>query len=126
MSDAPIAGTYQTRLVKGGPWVPVMLYFGLPIIGGEEQDRGPRWCVVVDGATDELEVDRDAGYRCRVAIRVDRYWPYCGREPIGLADYHYMVDFARWAKVHAPHLPQASPRSPVKLDQMKPILPPTR
>lgn len=124
--DAPRAGYYQTRLVKNGPWVGVRIWFGLPVIGGEEQDRTPRWCIEVDGETDTIEGNRDVGYRCRVAIDISRYWPWCGREPIDEGEYNYKIAYARYCKAHAPERPEASPRSPVRLDQMQPILPPTR
>lgn len=124
--DEPRAGYYRARLTKGGPWVGVQVYWGVPEINGEPQDRAPRWCIRVDGATDEIEIDRSTGYRCRVALNVYRYWPWIGREEITEAEYRYMVDYARWAKASAPERPEASPRSPVKLAEMKAILPPPR
>jgi hypothetical protein len=112
MSDEPVAGHYKTRLTKGGPMVPVKLYFGLPVIDGEEQDRSPRWCAIVDGETDRLEKGDD-GYQCRVALDPMKYWPFCGRYPISEADYRYMLDKGKWAKEWAPHRPEADPHKKI-------------
>lgn len=108
MSDEPIAGHYKTRLVKDGPFVPVRLYFGLPVIDGEEQDRTPRWCAVVDGQTDRIEKGDD-GYQCRVPLDVERYWPWCGRWPISEDEYNYMRAVTDHAKQWRPDKPQAAP-----------------
>lgn len=111
MSDEPIAGYYMTRLTKGATYVPVRIYFGCPVIDHEEQDRSPRWCVIVNGETDRLETGE--GYSCRVALDVYSVWPHCGRFPIPEAEYNYMIDKATWAKAHAPDRPQANPRKKI-------------
>src|SRR4029077_16203465 len=49
---APVEGFYKTRRTNSGMWVAVRIWFGSPVIGGETQDRSPRWCVEVDGRTD--------------------------------------------------------------------------
>lgn len=114
MSDTPIPGWYRTRLVKNGPWVPVRIYHGLPVVSGEEQDRAPQWCVEVAGKTDYVEKDPDnPEYRCHVLLDVYRYWPWCGREPITEGEYKYMIAHAAWSKQHAPHHPEAQPRKAI-------------
>lgn len=101
--DVPLAGFYAMRLVRGGPLVPVKIWFGLPIIDGEQQDRSPRWCVEIDGKTtyrDEL-------------IPIEKAWPWCAKEPISEADYAYMRGLTNWAVEHKQSHPAATPRRPI-------------
>lgn len=116
----PTAGTYAARLVKGGPRVPVRIWYGQAIVDGEEQDRAPGWFVEIDGATDRLERDDDTGYRCRVALKVESVWPHCARWPISETRYRYMLEHARWAREHAPDHPKATPRQPVDFHALPP------
>lgn len=117
--DEPVAGFYMASLVKDGPLVPIRLWFGAPIIDGEEQDRAPRWCIEVGGQTDRFEKDEaHPEYKCRVAIEVSRYWPWCAKNKITEAEFNYMKDHASWAKAYAPHLPDAQPRK--KIDRRGP------
>ena len=108
----PTPGHYATTLVKNGPRVAVLIWFGAPIIDGEEQDRSHRWNIEVDGATDRWEKGDD-GYRCRVALDIDSFWPWVARDPIEPSEYQYLKAHSAWAKEHAPHHPKAAPRSPV-------------
>lgn len=108
----PIAGHYATRLVRGGPRVPVRIWYGQAIVGGEEQDRAPGWFVEIDGRTDRVEFGED-GYRCRVPLDVEKVWPHCAKEPITEAEYQYLVAHAGWAREHSPDHPKAQPRKPV-------------
>ena len=116
----PIAGTYAMRLTRDGVRVPVRIWFGLPVIAGEEQDRAPRWCVEIDGRTDRWERDTDTGYRCRVPIEVERAWPYCAREPIAEPEYRYLLEHAAWARDHNPEHPKAKPREAVNFHTLAP------
>lgn len=111
--DQPVAGFYKVRLVRGGPVVPVRIYWGRAIIDGEEQDRGFDWRCEIDGRTDRWERDDDTDYRCRVPLEVDRAWPWCAREPVTVAEYQFLVSHAAWAKEHQPEHPKASPRKAV-------------
>lgn len=92
--------------------VPVRIYWGRPVIDGEEQDRAERWLVEVSGATDFTETGDD-GYRCRVLHDVYKYWPHCGRHPISESDYRFMTARATWAEQHAPGRPEANPRKKI-------------
>lgn len=114
----PTAGTYQTKLVAGGPFVPVRIWFGAPIVDGEALDRSPRWCVAIDGATDRLEQDKESGYRCRVPLDPLAVWPHCARYPISAANYEYMVAHSAWAK-DVPDHPKAKPRKRVDFLTMR-------
>jgi hypothetical protein len=48
-----------------------------------------------------------------VAFEVDRFWPWCAREPIDQSEYRFLVASAEWARKHAPESPKANPRKPV-------------
>lgn len=114
----PIAGYYATSLVRNGPRVPVRIWFGPPVVDGEEQDRAPRWCVEIDGQTDRVERNDETGYRCRVALDPMAVWPYCAREPIDVATYRYMVAHGQWARDHSPGHPKAQPRQPIDFNTL--------
>lgn len=114
----PTAGTYQTKLVAGGPFVPVRIWFGAPIINGEELDRSPRWCVEIDGQTDMVEQDKATGYRCRVQLDPLSVWPHCARYPIARDEYDFMIAHGAWAK-DVPDHPKARPRKPVDFLTMR-------
>lgn len=109
----PQEGYFATTLVKGGPRVAIRIFFGPPVIDGEEQDRAPRWNVEVDGRTDHWERDEGNIYRCRVAFEVEGFWPWCAREPISEPEYRFLVADAEWARKHAPDHPKANPYKPV-------------
>lgn len=110
VTEEPVAGHYQVRLVKGGPLVPVRIWFGLPVIDGEQQDRAPRWCVEIDGKTT---------WRGEL-IPVEKAWPWCAKEPISSTDYEFMIAHAKWARDHQPDHPKAQPRKPVDYHSLKP------
>jgi hypothetical protein len=118
--DQPRPGFYSTHLVRGGIKVGVRIWFGRPIIDGEEQDRSPRLCVEVDGRTDRLDRDEQTGEPLgRVPLDVDEVWPFC--RPITEAEYRYLRRLAVWAQAHAPDHPAANPRDPIELRAMKPL-----
>ena len=117
----PQEGYFTTRLVRGGPLVTVRIWHGNAIIDGEEQDRGVDWRVEIDGKTDRWEKDENTGYRCRVALPVDRAWPYCLGNRIDKATYDYMRAHADWARTNAPNHPNANPRQAVDLSKTAPI-----
>jgi hypothetical protein len=120
ITDTPVVGFYTTRLVKNGPPVPIEIWFGQPIVDGEEQDRSPRWCVAINGETDRLERDDGTGYRCRVALDPMQVWPHCARDPISADEYRFLLRRRAWALEHAPDHPAARPRQPVDLRSLKP------
>lgn len=117
----PIAGFYAMTMVRNGVLVPVRIWFGNAIIAGEEQDRGHDWRCEIDGRTDFIEGDKTAGYWCRVALPIDRAWPYCARRPITAAEYSYLAAHAGWAREHAPDHPKAQPRKAVDFNTLMPF-----
>jgi hypothetical protein len=116
-ADQPVAGFYRTRLVKRGPWVPVLIWYGQPIVDGETLDRSWRWCVCLN---DETCQDDDG---TRVPIDVFRVWPECSGQPIAQAEYEFMVKRVRWAREHAPQSPYANPYEPIELGALPPVTP---
>lgn len=117
----PVPGYYQMRLTKGGVFVPVFIWYGAPIIDGEELDRSPRWCVEIDSKTCRADFD-DAGELIgRVPIEIERAWPYCARWPISEAEFEFLKGRAAWAREHEPNHPAAVPRETVDLLKLKPI-----
>jgi len=106
----PTAGYYAMRLVRKGPRVPVRIWFGVPIVDGEQQDRSPRWNCEIDGRTTERGE----------LLPIERAWPYCAREPIDATTYFFMVAHTRWARDHAPDHPKAEPRRAVDFHKLPP------
>jgi DNA polymerase-1 len=84
----PRPGYYYTRLVRGGPKVPVQIW----------EDGGAILCRLGDR-------DADAA----------KLWPFL--RWIEEAEYRHMLDTARWATAHAPNEPEANPDRPVDLNQ---------
>lgn len=114
IGDTPVAGYYTTSLVRGGPQVPVRVWFGNAIVDGEEQDRGEAWHCEINGETDYIEKDPEhPEYRCRIPFPMWKVWPYCAKNPISEATYRYMLDKAKWAVEYAPERPQAQPRKEI-------------
>jgi len=104
--STPLAGFYKMKLVKGGPWVTVEIWYGPPHdpVTGDVLDRSWRWQARVDGgeAEDPLR----------------RAWPYCSGQPITRTEFDYLRDVACWAKDYAPSQPEASPRQKIDLHKM--------
>ncbi len=101
---------FRARLAKAGPFIGVRMFFGPPIIDGEELDRSPRWQVTVGAETtsrailmlgaDEIPVEIED-----VLLR--------GVEPVTEAEWQYLVAHQAWAAEHAPNHPKAEPRRAV-------------
>jgi hypothetical protein len=113
-STSPAPGFYATKFVRGGIDVPVMVWFGAPIIKGERQDRSPRWCIAIDGRSCRIDQEQ----QCRVPLDALDYWPLKRR--ITAVEYIFMRRRARWAREHQPDHPAANPFKPIDLDTMAP------
>ncbi len=96
---------WRGRLVKAGPWVGVMSWFGPPMIDGEEIDRSHRWqCLVRTETTSRAILFGDA---CPIEVED---LTIRNIERIEQADYLYLRDHAAYATAHAPHMPDAAPK----------------
>ena len=109
-ADQPVAGHYKTRLVRGGPWLPVRLWLSPPPDPetGEPLDRAPRWQAELAGKP----VDD---------FWASGLWPAVALHPVDDAEYRYLCDLHHHAVQHEPELPEAAPRSPVDLRKLDPI-----
>ena len=105
--DEPQAGFYKTKMVRGGPWVPVRLWYGEPLDPetGERLDRSPRWqCLVGQDWRDPFAT-----------------WPRCCDRPISADEYRFLIDDADWCKKFAPQEPPANPGAAIDLNRIDPI-----
>ena len=114
--DLPERGFYTLRLVKGGIAVPVMIWYGAPVIEGERQDRSLRWCVAIDGKSCRFDKDE----QCRVPLDVFGAWPYCSGRSITAREYAFLRRRTKWAHSYAPTHPAAQPYEPIDLRVLPP------
>lgn len=99
---------WQARLVKDGPFVAVLTWFGAPLKDGEELDRSPRWNALIRDETtsravllgDSLPIEVEG-----IGLR--------NLEKVTAEQYHYLRAHGTWAVQHAPHHPAASPRKAI-------------
>lgn len=95
-TDRPQPGFYKTKLVKGGPWVPVRIWWEYPVDPhtGETLDRSP---------TLRCEKNGEAADPWAT-------WMWCADKPITEEEYQIMRGF-----------PTDNPRAPINLDKMPPV-----
>lgn len=97
---------WRCRLVKDGPWVPAVTWFGPPMVDGEELDRSPRWqCLLRTETTARAVLFGD-----EAPIEVEGNDTLRNLERIEEKEYLYLRDHAAWASQHARHLPDAAPK----------------
>lgn len=96
--DQIVAGTYRTKLLRGGPKVGVRFW----------QDGG-QWFVMVNGRTHRVD---------GALIDPDEVWPYA--EPISEDEFAFMERRRCWAEQHDPDHPAANPSRAIDLGKMKP------
>ena len=103
--DDPRPGFYKMRLVRGGPWVAVMIWVDDPTdeLTGEPLDRPPMLRALVD------EVERDPY----------EVWTSCAGRPIPHEEYVYLLEMRHYATEHRPDLPDAAPRDPVDWQRVR-------
>lgn len=100
MND-PQPGYYRRRLVRGGPWVPARIWYGLPADPwtGDLLDRSPRLqCEVAGELRDPLD-----------------QWTWLAARPIAEADYWFEIEDRKWLAQHRPSDPKANPKQPINL-----------
>lgn len=103
------AGYYKTKLVRGGPFVPVKIWFGQPPDPdnpGQLLDRSHRWMAIIDGkeAVDPYDI-----------------WAWVAGRNIKEAEYYTMVRRKAWDQQHDPGSPTQNPEQPVDWMKLKPI-----
>lgn len=88
VTDTPIAGLYRGRMVRGGPWVAVRIWFGPPAdpVTGEPLDRSHRWQALRNGESCE----------------VDTVWPYVYGQTCDEGTYETLLQSGRWAAENNP------------------------
>ena len=108
ITDTPVPGFYWTRLVRGGPKVPVRIWLDDNCRDpdtGEPMDRPPMMRATRGGK----EVD------------LSQVWPYCAKHCINAAEYLFLEADAKHAQRYRPDEPEARPDEPVDLNQIEPI-----
>ncbi len=105
--NKPIPGFFKMRLVKGGPWVPALIYRPCPLELHPETfqwiDRWPHLKAEIDG----------------MPVSVDRIWT-SGRI-IPVAEYLYLTADRAWVRQYAPDLPEARPKEAIDIGTLPPI-----
>lgn len=87
--DEPQSGWYRRRMVKNGPWVPVMIWLEQEVDDAGDLCDEPRWtCLVDDEQADALD-----------------HWTRCAGKPILKATYDHMIADRRWMRQHDPSNP---------------------
>lgn len=95
----PVPGWYRRRLVKGGPYVGVVIFHGCPFNEDGPLDRSrPLLCLVNGEWADPLE-----------------QWTWIAGSRISAAEYAYLLADAAHAAEHRPTAPRARPREKINL-----------
>ncbi len=105
--NEPKPGFYRRRLVRGGPWVPALIFWEY---GDVDDESGHK-------LSDDV-------LHCYVnGQKRNPYteWVFLGGQPITEAEYRFMVDDAAHARAHRQSDPKATPDQPIDLGKMDPI-----
>ena len=115
----PAPGFYVTRLVRGAPLVPALIYRLCPLVVPQPSapdgphpedwcrplDRSPQYCAQIDGKP----------------VEVDRVWTARSSRPISPAEYQFRMGALRlWARA-SPRMPEARPHLPIDLAALPPL-----
>jgi hypothetical protein len=102
-------------LVKDGPYIGVMTWFGMPIRDGEEQDRSHSWqCLVRNETTSRAILQGD-----HTPVEVEGMF-LRNIESITKAQYQHLIAHSEWSTKYAPHHADAAPSVAVDLMKLKP------
>jgi hypothetical protein len=115
----PEAGFYKCRLAKHAIAVAVRIWYGRPVVDGEELDRSLRWCAEVDGETTRVGSDA-AGEPTVELLDVFHIWTHCCGSPIDETEYRFLLHRKGWAVEHDPEHPAANPRKPINVRKLLP------
>lgn len=96
--------------------MPVMTWFGQPVVDGEVLDRSPRWQALVRGETTARAILMGD----QVPIEVDGIF-LRNIEAIEEAEYQYLKAHAEYSVAHAPHNPDATPHETIDWNKRKVI-----
>lgn len=108
--DDPFAGWFQTRLIKGGPWVPARSYLRQS----------------VDPDTGELLEPEELVCEVRGKVRdINRWWGRLMTTPISRQAYEAMLEAIERAGSEDPTNPILNPTQPIDL-RRAPVCPTTR
>ena len=105
--DRPEPGLYRLKLVRGGPWCGVRIWYGAPPDPdqpGALLDRSHRWQASINGNP----------------CPIDQVWPWAAGRRIDQAEYRYLIALSQHAKAHAPELPEADPTKPIDHLRVRP------
>ncbi len=103
---------YKARLVEDGPFVPVKVWRGGPLVDGEILDRHYRWQCQVRGETSSRAILQGDNVPVEVeGVRLRNIQPTTER------DYLFMVAHAEFSTKHKPDNHDAAPYTPI--DWMK-------
>lgn len=106
--DAAEKWYWKARLLKDAPFVPIVSWYGPPIIDGEEVDRSYRFQILLRLETTSRRIlfgDMTPIEAEDISLR--------NLERIEKEEYDFMRAHADWAVKHAPHMPDAAPRSKI-------------
>lgn len=110
LTGHPAPGFFRVKLVRGGPWVPALIWRPCPMIIPELLADTPApedWC---------LPTDRSRPLRARVGEReADPGEVWISGIAITPREYYWRFDLIKWAVESAPHEPEAKPRQAVDL-----------
>jgi hypothetical protein len=97
ITTEPRCGYFKTKLVRGGPWVPVRIF----LVQVLDQDG-----LLIEDERYEARVNgkrRDA----------EDAWIRCADHPIDRDEFRFMCATAEWAEKHSPRDPAANPKRPI-------------
>lgn len=114
-ADTVTAGTWRTKLRKGGPWVPMKIEWcdgsPDPMTGDLMEDQ--EWRVTLNGSSSNPKT----GNRWRVWD----FWPPIFAESIDEREYQWMVADAEHARQYRQDDPKANPFKSIDLHTQPPI-----
>jgi hypothetical protein len=102
----PQLGWFKRRLVKGGPWVPARIFLHQEI----DEETGELV------APEELRCEVNGKERDPV-----EEWTWLAANPIGEAEYLFLVADAAWLRDHKPTAPEANPSVPISSRDIPPL-----